>query len=54
MLDIFAHTDLAHEAVFITVHPGQLAHVSKNVLKAICKLECVNVSQTVLHVRIDN
>lgn len=54
MLQIFAHTNLSHEFIFITIHSGKLTNMSENVLQTIGQLESINVVQSVLHVRIDD
>ena len=48
VFEILAHPDLLHQLVLVTVHARQLAHVGKDVLKAVGKLERVDVVQAVL------
>ena len=48
MFEIFAHPDLFHQLVLVTVHARQLADMGKDVLKAVGKLERVDVVQAVL------
>jgi hypothetical protein len=48
VLEIFAHSDLPHQLVLVTVHAGQLAHVSEDVLQTVGELERVHVVQAVL------
>jgi hypothetical protein len=52
MFEIFAHSDLPHQLVLVTVHAGQLAHMGKDVLKTIRQLKGVHVIETVLHMGI--
>ena len=40
--------------VFIAIHPGQCTNVTKDVLKGVGKLKCINVSKTELDVSVDN
>lgn len=53
VLQIFAHADLPHQFVFVTVHSRELADVSKYVLQTVGQLESVNVVQPVLDMGID-
>ena len=48
VLQVFAHSDLLHQLVLVTVHSGQLAHVGEDVLQAVGQLEGVHVVQAVL------
>jgi EAL domain-containing protein (putative c-di-GMP-specific phosphodiesterase class I) len=50
VFEIFAHSDLSHQLVLVTVHAGQLAHMGKDVLKTIRQLKGVHVVKTILHV----
>ena len=43
MFEIFAHSDLLHQLVFVSVHSSQLSHVGKYVLQSICQLEAVQL-----------
>mmetsp|Transcript_3343 Transcript_3343/g.8103 ORF Transcript_3343/g.8103 Transcript_3343/m.8103 type:complete len:350 (-) Transcript_3343:723-1772(-) len=52
MLQILAHPNLTHQPILVPVHPRQLSDVCEDVLKTVCKLECVYVSETILNVRI--
>lgn len=52
MLEILAHPDLPHQLVLVAVHPGQLSHVSEDVLQSVRQLERVHIVQTVLDVRV--
>jgi hypothetical protein len=54
MLQIFTSANLAHEAVFVSVHSSQLTHMVEGVLESIGKLIRVDVGQTKLYVRIYN
>ena len=54
MLEILAHSDLSHELVLVSVHSRELTDVGEGVLETIGKLECVDVSETVLDVGIDD
>lgn len=54
MLQIFAHSDLSHQLVLVTIHSGQLANVGENVLQTVGQLECVHIVQAVLNVRVDD
>ncbi len=52
MLQILAHSNLPHQLIFIAVHPCKLAHMSKGVLKTICKLERIHITQAILNMGI--
>lgn len=39
MLQIFAHPDLSHQLVLVTVHACQLTHMSEDVLQPIRQLQ---------------
>jgi hypothetical protein len=52
VFEIFAHSDLPHQLVLVTVHASQLAHMGKDVLKTIRQLKGVHIVETVLHVRV--
>ena len=54
MLQILAHADLFHQLVLVTVHSGELADVSEDVLKPVGQLESVDVVQSILYVRVDD
>lgn len=53
MFQIFAHSYLSHEFVFVPIHAGQLSNMSEDVLQPVGELEGVNIVQSVLNVRID-
>ena len=46
MLEVFAHADLVHQFVLVSVHAGQLTHVREYVLQAVSQLERVHVTQS--------
>ena len=54
MLEIFRHSDLLHEFVFVSVHSGELTDVGEQVLQSIRKLESIDVSKSELDVRVDD
>lgn len=54
MLQVLTHTDLSHQAVFVSVHTSKLTNVGKNVLQTVSQLECIDVTETILDVRIDD
>jgi hypothetical protein len=54
VLEILAGSDLLHEFVLVSVHSRQLSDVGKHVLQSIGQLECVDVSESELDVRVDN
>ena len=54
MLEIFAHPDLPHQLVLVTVHASELANVSEDILHSIGELESVDISQAILDVGVDN
>mmetsp|Transcript_3880 Transcript_3880/g.8478 ORF Transcript_3880/g.8478 Transcript_3880/m.8478 type:complete len:333 (+) Transcript_3880:5507-6505(+) len=54
VLEILAHTDLAHQPILVAIHARQLADVRKNILQAVCQLIGVNVAQSILNVRVDD
>ena len=54
MLDVFAHSDLSHDSVLVTINTGQLTQMCIHVLKTIIELESINVSQTILNVTVDD
>lgn len=39
MLQVFAHPDLSHQLVLVSIHASQLTHMSENVLQSICQLK---------------
>jgi len=39
VLQIFAHPDLSHQLVLVTIHPGQLADMGEDVLETVGKLK---------------
>lgn len=53
MLEIFAHSDLPHQLVLVSVHSRQLSNVSKCVLQSIRQLKCIHVAKTILDMRVD-
>ena len=38
MFEIFTHTNLSHQLIFVTIHSSKLAHMCKYVLQTICQL----------------
>mmetsp|Transcript_26458 Transcript_26458/g.83860 ORF Transcript_26458/g.83860 Transcript_26458/m.83860 type:complete len:710 (-) Transcript_26458:29-2158(-) len=54
VLQVLAHAHLPHQPVLVPVHAGQLPHVGKDVLQAIGELEGIDVTQTELHVTVDD
>ena len=54
MFHVFAHSNLFHQFVFVTVHSGQLSNMGKHVLEPIGQLESVHIVQTILDMRIHN
>jgi hypothetical protein len=54
VLEVLAHTNLAHQSILVAIHACELANMSKDVLEAICKLEGIDVAQSELDVGIDN
>lgn len=54
MLKIFAHANLSHQFVFVTIHAGQLANVRKNVLQTVGQLKSVHIVQAILNVRVND
>src|SRR5690606_12427152 len=54
MLQIFAHSNLSHQLVLVTVHASELTNVGKNVLKTIGQLKSVNIVETVLNMTVHN
>jgi len=54
MFEILAHSDLSHESVFISVHACELSDVREDILNTISELKSINVSETILHMRIYN
>jgi hypothetical protein len=53
MLEVFRHPDLSHKPVLVPIHASQVTNMRENVLKTVCKLESFNVTETVLHMRIN-
>ena len=47
MFDVFAHSDLSHKLVLVSVHSSQLTNMSKGVLKTISKLYINKVHFTI-------
>lgn len=54
MLQILAHTNLLHELVFVAVHAGQLSNMGEYVLNTVGKLKCVDISQAVLDMGVND
>ncbi len=54
MFQIFAHADLSHEFVLVSIHSSELANVGKSVLQTIRQLESVHITQSILHVRVNH
>lgn len=54
MLQVLTHPNLSHQFVLVSVHTGQLTNMSKSELKTIGKLEGVDVSESILNMRINN
>ena len=54
MLQILAHSNLPHQLVLVSVHTGELTDVSESELKTIGELESVDVSESILNVRVDD
>jgi hypothetical protein len=54
MFQIFTHSNLSHKLVLVSIHSSKLANVSEGELKSISELERVNVSESILNVRIDD
>ena len=48
VLEVLAHAHLAHEAVLVAVHAGELTDVGEDVVKTVRKLESVDVAEAVL------
>lgn len=46
MLDVFAHPDLSHELVLVSVHSSQLTNMGEDVLQAISKLKIYPTSKS--------
>mmetsp|Transcript_29770 Transcript_29770/g.62392 ORF Transcript_29770/g.62392 Transcript_29770/m.62392 type:complete len:390 (-) Transcript_29770:1623-2792(-) len=54
MLQVFAHANLPHQSVLVPIHASQLPDMGERVLEPICQLECIDVAETKLNIRIDN
>ena len=54
VLEILAHTNLPHQLVLVTVHTSQLTDVGESELESIGQLERIDVSESVLDVRVDD
>ena len=54
VFQIFAHADLPHQFVLVTVHSGELADVGEDVLEPIGQLESIDIVQSILNVGVDN
>ena len=52
VLEVLAHADLAHEAVLVAVHAGELPDMAERVLEAVSELEGVDVAQAELDVAV--
>ena len=52
VLEVLAHADLAHEAVLVAVHAGELPDMAEGVLEAVSELEGVDVAQAELDVAV--
>mmetsp|Transcript_6179 Transcript_6179/g.20144 ORF Transcript_6179/g.20144 Transcript_6179/m.20144 type:complete len:665 (-) Transcript_6179:1552-3546(-) len=54
VLEVLALAHLPHEPILVAVHPGELADVGEDVLEAVRELEGVDVSEAILHHRVDD
>lgn len=54
MLQVFAHPNLPHKFIFVSVHACDITNMCKDVLKSICQLESIHRTPTVLHMTIHN
>ena len=54
VLQIFAHADLSHQLVLVSVHSCELADVGEDVLQPVGQLESVDIVQPILNVRVNN
>ena len=54
MLQVFAHPNLLHQFVFVSVHASQLSNMSENVLQSICELKCIYIIQSILYMGVNN
>ena len=49
MFEVLTHSDLSHQLVLVAVHPRQLTHVGKGVLKTVRQLKGIHVTKAILH-----
>lgn len=54
MLEILTGADLVHKFVFVSIHSGELSDMVKSIKYTVCELEGVDVTETVLDLRVDN
>ena len=54
VLEILAHSNLLHQLVLVSVHSSQLPEMTEDVVKTISELEGVEVSKSILHVRVSH
>ena len=54
MLQILTHTYLPHQPIFVPVHASELTDVVECVLQPVRKLVGINVTETVLDMRVDD
>jgi len=54
MLQVFCHSDLPHELVFVTVHARKGTNVRENILQGIRQLEGINIAEAVLDMGIND
>jgi hypothetical protein len=49
---VLAHSDLAHQTVFVSVHTSKLAYVGIKVLQTISQLKSIHIPKPILHITI--
>jgi hypothetical protein len=54
VLDILAHANLTHDAIFVSIETRQLTDVREDVLQTIRQLKRIDITQPILYVRVDD
>jgi len=54
MLYIFAHSNLSHEPVLVSVHSGKVSDVTEDILESVSKLKGIHITESILHMCVYN
>jgi hypothetical protein len=54
VFEVLSHSDLAHQAILVSVHAGKMSNMREYILQSISELECFDVPKSILHMRVHN